>query len=146
MGIEEVEIADAKNTDPFLVERFGRFPQELRRSLPVNKGKAAGTCVENTDCQSSALSPFFLAFYLNPWLYTTVRAMKSTPAKSSPENELIRLQIDNTDYSLTDEQIHTIITGLSRYTSRISKKYKIPNEKFKLVTGRSMIEKLFRLA
>jgi hypothetical protein len=66
--------------------------------------------------------------------------------KTNPENELIRLQIDNTDNELTEEQVKLIIDSLSRYTSRLCRKYKISNNRFKLITGRSLVEKLFRLA
>jgi len=61
------------------------------------------------------------------------------------DNDLIRLQIDNKDNALSDELIESIIDNLSKYTGRLSKKYKISNERFKLIMGRSMIEKILRL-
>jgi hypothetical protein len=62
------------------------------------------------------------------------------------ENELIRLQIDNKDNTLSEEAIQGIIENLSRYTNRLSRKYKISDERFKLIVGRSTIEKIFKLA
>lgn len=64
----------------------------------------------------------------------------------SMDPEVIRLEIDNTDNELSREEINEIINNLSRLTSRLTRRYKISNERFKLITGRSLLEKLLNIA
>jgi hypothetical protein len=57
----------------------------------------------------------------------------------------IRFEIENPDETLDESALESLFEDFSLFTASLLDKYNIPEERVKLVIGRSAIEKIFNL-